>query len=127
MPRLDPANCRASQEGPASRSNRMPATMPITRIRRKSTAGSMVCMDQIPWFNFACSSLAAPAFAKPVEFRLLLSVKAVVKRDQLRIFFFQRRQSCLDQTLAENQASLEGGQVRLGGAKRGLQIGRAHV
>ena len=34
-----PENCRASQDGPASRSKRMPATMPITRTRRNVTTG----------------------------------------------------------------------------------------
>src|ERR1043165_8538740 len=37
MPRVDPVNCRASQDGPASRSKRMPATTPITRIKRNVT------------------------------------------------------------------------------------------
>src|SRR5580704_17865544 len=46
MPRVDPANWRASQDGPASRSKRTPAAMPMTRTRRNVTIGSAACMDQ---------------------------------------------------------------------------------
>jgi hypothetical protein len=38
---------RASQDGPASRSKRMPATMPIARTRRDITIGAVVRIAQI--------------------------------------------------------------------------------
>ena len=47
MPRVDPENWRASHDGPASRSNKKPATTPITRTRRNVTTGSVARMDQI--------------------------------------------------------------------------------
>jgi hypothetical protein len=51
MPRVDPANWRASQDGPASRSNKMPATMPTTRIRTNG-----VSIDRV--LNVGCYRLS---------------------------------------------------------------------
>src|ERR1700719_2039792 len=51
IPRVDPENWRASHDGPARRSNKIPAATPITRTTRKPVAGSVACMGWAALFG----------------------------------------------------------------------------
>src|SRR5580698_3603934 len=73
-------------------------------------------------FAIPVALFAIPVAAEIVELLFLSGVEAFVEREQLRIFFFQRSEPCLQHGLVERDPGFESREIRLAGANGGLLV-----